>query len=58
MYRPREIASSLIVFAPSSCANLSAFYNQALLMTAEVAPVLGETDKTNNVLHYYVEFTH
>jgi hypothetical protein len=50
--------TSLIVFAPVSCTNFSAFYNQALLMTAEVVPVPGETDTNNNRLHYYVEFTH
>jgi len=26
-------------------------------MTAEVVPVRGETDKTNNFQHYLVEFT-
>jgi hypothetical protein len=50
--------TSLIVFAPVSCTNLSAFYNQALLLTAEVVPVPGETDVANNRLRYYVEFTH
>ena len=55
--RPGQQYTSSIVFAPStSC--LSAFYNQALLMTAEVNPVPGETDKTNNFLHYLIEFTH
>jgi len=50
--------TSSIVFAPSSCTNLNAFFNQALDMTAEVVPVRGETDKTNNSQHYLVEFTH
>lgn len=50
--------TSSIVFAPSSCTNLTAFFNQALDMTAEVVPVRGETDKTNNFQHYLVEFTH
>jgi hypothetical protein len=55
---PGQSYTSSIVFAPSSCTNLSAFYNQALEMTAEVVPVRGETDKANNFLHYLVEFTH
>ena len=50
--------TSSIVFAPTSCTNLNAFFNQALEMTAEVVPVRGETDKLNNVQHYLVEFTH
>ena len=50
--------TSSIVFAPSSCTNLNAFFNQALDLTAEVVPVRGETDKTNNFQHYLVEFTH
>jgi hypothetical protein len=55
---PAGTYTSSIVFAPSSCTNLSAFFNQALEMTAEVVPVPGETDKTNNFQHSLVEFTH
>jgi hypothetical protein len=56
--RPGLTYTSSIVFAPSSCANISAFFNTVLLMTAEVVPLQGETDKANNVQHFYVEFTH
>jgi hypothetical protein len=56
--QPGQTYTSSIVFAPTSCTNLNAFFNQALEMTAEVVPVRGETDKLNNVQHYLVEFTH
>ena len=55
--RPGFDYTTSIVFAPSSSC-LSPFYNQALLMTAKVDPVPGETDKTNNVQHFLIEFTH
>ena len=58
MTEPAVSYTSSIVFAPSSCTNLNAFFNQALDMTAEVVPVRGETDKANNFQHYLVEFTH
>jgi hypothetical protein len=55
--RPGLSYTSSIVFAPSlSC--ISAFFNQPLLMTAEVHPVAGETDTTNNFQHFLIEFTH
>jgi hypothetical protein len=54
---PGGTYTASIVFAPStSC--LSPFYNQALLMTAEVKPVPGETDTNNNRQHFLIEFTH
>jgi len=56
--QPGQSYTSSIVFAPSSCTNLSAFFNVALELTAEVVPVPGETDKGNNFQHYLVEFTH
>ena len=49
---------SPIVFAPASCANLNAFFNVPLEMTAEVNPLPGETDKNNNKMSFLVEFTH
>ena len=49
---------SSIVFAPSTCTNLNAFFNVALEMTAEVNPLPGETDKNNNKMSFLVEFTH
>lgn len=55
---PGKSVYSSIVFAPSSCANLSAFFNVALKMTAGVVPVPGEVNKTNNYLSFLVEFTH
>jgi hypothetical protein len=58
MTQPGVSYTSSIVFAPTSCTNLSAFFNQALDLTAEVVPVRGETDKSNNFQHYLVEFTH
>ncbi len=56
--KPGLSYNSAIVFAPSSCTNLSAFFNVPLRMTAEVVPLPGETNKSNNYLSYLVEFTH
>lgn len=56
--KPTLTYLSSIVFAPSSCTNLSAFFNVPLEMTAEVVPLQGETDKLNNVQHFLVDFTH
>ena len=54
---PGGTYTASIVFAPApSC--LSPFYNQALLMTAEVKPLPGETDTSNNRQHILIEFTH
>ena len=51
---PGKTYDSLIVVNPNSTCNP---YGVPLRMTAEVVPVPGETDKTNNVQHYLVEFS-
>jgi hypothetical protein len=55
---PGSSYDSSIVFAPSSCADLSDFYNVPLQMTAGVVPVSGEKLKSNNFQTFLVEFTH
>jgi hypothetical protein len=47
-----------ILFDGGQCTNVSDYLNQVLQMTAEVAPVPGETDTKNNSLPFDVEFTH
>ncbi len=47
-----------IVITPETCANPSAYINVPLKMQAEVVPLPGETDKSNNFMHFLVEFTH
>jgi hypothetical protein len=56
--KPGATYMSSIVFAGGTCSNVSQFYNQVLQMTATVQPVPGETDKSNNSMKFYVEFTH
>ena len=48
------ITTSPVVVAPAS--NCRSFVGQPLTMTAEVMPLPGETDKTNNVQHFTVVF--
>jgi len=55
---PGSTYNSPIVFDGGVCANPNAFFNEPLGMTAEVLPLPGETDKTNNYQRYLVEFTH
>lgn len=55
---PGTSYQSSIVFAPSSCPDLSEFYNVPLELTAGVVPVPGEHNKANNYLRFLVEFTH
>jgi hypothetical protein len=49
---------SSIVWAPSTCTNLSSFLNIPLYLHAEVDPLPGETDTKNNYMQFLVEFTH
>jgi len=46
--------STIVVSPPASC---TSFFHRALLMTAEVDPVPGETDTANNKQHFTVVFT-
>ena len=54
--KPGYSYQSTIVFAPSTCTNISAFFGLALKMYAEVVPLPGETDKANNYQEFLVEF--
>jgi len=53
---PAGVYNSPIVLSPSS--SCAGFYGIPLQMTAEVKPVPGETDTTNNYLHFLVVFNH
>ena len=46
--------STLVVNATSTC---DSFYNSPLTMIAEAQPLPGETDRSNNYMHFLVEFT-
>jgi hypothetical protein len=47
-----------ILFAPAQCGvNLPTYFNEGLLMTAQVETLPGETDKTNNRKTFDIEFT-
>jgi hypothetical protein len=49
---------SSILFAPANCGvNLPNFFNEGLLMTAQVETLPGETDKANNRKTFDIEFT-
>jgi hypothetical protein len=52
---PGTTYHSPILFAPT-CSTFTGLLNQVLSMTAEVVPVIGETDKSNNFQSYDVEF--
>jgi len=55
---PGNQYQSSILFAPATCGvNLSSYFNEGLLMTAEVQTLPGETDTANNKKTYDVEFT-
>jgi hypothetical protein len=47
--------SAIVINATPTC---DAFYNEPIEMYARVVPLPGETDKTNNVKQFTVEFTH
>lgn len=54
---PTQTYQSAIVInaTPTTC---DAFYNEPITMLAEVRPLPGETDTTNNRMRFTVEFTH
>jgi hypothetical protein len=54
---PGSTYNSSIVFAPSTCPDLTEFFNVVLKMKAGVVPVRGENDSANNYQTYLVEFT-
>jgi len=54
---PGQQYNSSILFAPASCTALHGVVNQVLLMTAGVTPIPGENLKSNNYMHFDVEFT-
>jgi len=54
--QPTVTYTSSIVLTPT-CSNIQPYLNQTLAMTAEVDPLPGEDNKTNNVQSFDVEFT-
>lgn len=54
--QPGQSYTSALVFTPT-CANLSAYLNQTLAMTAQVDPFPGESDTSNNKMSFDIEFT-
>ncbi|HEY7966137.1 MAG TPA: hypothetical protein VID68_03855 [Solirubrobacteraceae bacterium] len=55
---PGTAYNSSILFAPARCGtNLSSYFNEGLLMTAEVQTLPGETDTANNKQTFDVMFT-
>ena len=55
---PGSTYTPSIVFAGGTCASMTPYFNTVLKMTAEVVPLRGETDTSNNFQYFYVEFTH
>ncbi|HLW94282.1 MAG TPA: hypothetical protein VKS25_02800 [Solirubrobacteraceae bacterium] len=55
---PGTSYQSSILFAPATCGvNLPTYFNEGLLMTAEVQTLPGETDTANNKKTFDIEFT-
>ena len=52
---PSQSYSPSILFTPT-CTNLSAYLNQTLAMTAQVDPLVGESDTANNKMSFDVRF--